>query len=218
MGLLLKLVSDANGAAFALLANNADSSVDKLRKQYGNLRCVPVEKTERETADGASWIIFESSVAFNGYALTDVSLYCYKGKQDLEISAYSASLGHISIFAENTRFPPAGSWSIHLEDISPGTNPNGSRTVSLTVIWNLREENAMPFTKYNVYVQKLGNERSTNVNGSTDFLGVAAVQRFYASDLEYPVGSIGLKFIVQPCGLDGTCQELDECPALVYAE
>lgn len=55
MGLLLKLVSDANGAAFALLANNADSSEDKLRKQYGNLRCVPVENTERETADSASW-------------------------------------------------------------------------------------------------------------------------------------------------------------------
>lgn len=228
MGLLLQLISDAYETVFVLFADNEVSSVDKLTNQCGKVELVPVKKIRIEGKSSASWILHEASIAMSGYTITDISLYCYMGKQDQEepkledSSLYSASLGHISIFAEKTLFPAANSWSMHLEDISMSNDPNGFRTLSLTVIWNQKEKNVKSLTKYNIYIEKIGSEASSNLDGSfagaKDFLGVAAVERFYARDLVYPAGSVGLKFIVQPCGPDGTCQELDECPALVYAQ
>jgi len=228
MGLLLELSSNAK-KQFCVLACDADC-MDKLTQRYGEVTCMPVERTWGAGSMGASWILHESSIAMNGYTVTDIHLYCYLGKQEREepkvekISPYSASLGHISIrnFSESTVFPPADSWSIQLQDISGVYSPNSTRILSLNIIWNLKEEMTQSFTKYNIYVEKLDDQASTNVDGAVaggkDFLGVARVECFYVSNLEVPVGSIGVKFIVQPCGPDGACQGLDDCPALVFSQ
>ncbi|ONK70456.1 uncharacterized protein A4U43_C05F33910 [Asparagus officinalis] len=92
---------------------------------------------------------------------------------------------------------------------------DGTKKATLTLIWELKEENAKSvFTKYNIYVQKLDDQ-----DGKKKFLRVARVERFYVSDLEVPIGGIGVKFVVQPCGPDGACQEVvDQRPAQVLAQ
>jgi len=51
------------------------------------------------------------------------------------------------------------------------------------------------------------------LEGAQEYLGTAHVEAFYVSDLAVPCGTSSLKFIVQVCTADGTCQKLDDSPA-----
>lgn len=232
MRLLLHLTSNENKQVRILLADNVISSVGMLTRQFGEVTCVPVEKSREEGAVDSPWIIYESIVGMKGYTLNDIYIYCYTVKQEQEeakfedSSPYSASLGHISIrnSAENIKFPPADSWIIELQDVSWGVQESGAKTASLTITWKLKEENARSFPKYNIYIEKLGNQAKTDpdpaVSDGKKFLGFARVERFYVSNLrlEAPEGIIRVKFIVQPSRDDGVCQELDNCPALEFGQ
>ncbi|KAJ6805984.1 cytosolic endo-beta-N-acetylglucosaminidase 1-like [Iris pallida] len=140
-----------------------------------------------------------------------------------EFRAYCASLGHIRIqnTAQNIDFPPADSWVLEVQHISWASSSNGTRTVSLNIIWKHRSELTGSFTMFNIFVEKLVDRANTEASGCLvapkQFLGSARVQAFYVSDLEVPNGVANLKFIVQACGSDGACQELDRSPTFHLA-
>ncbi|KAJ6824677.1 cytosolic endo-beta-N-acetylglucosaminidase 1-like [Iris pallida] len=140
-----------------------------------------------------------------------------------EFPAYCASLGHISIqnTAQNIEFPPVDSWLLEGQHISWASSSNGTRTVSLNIIWKHKSELTRRFTNYNIFVEKLVDREYIDPSGCLldpkQFLGIARVQAFYVSELEVPNGVTNLKFTVQACRPDGACQELEGSPTFHLA-
>ncbi|CAL9123348.1 unnamed protein product [Musa textilis] len=133
---------------------------------------------------------------------------------------YRASLGHIRIL--NTEpileFPPAKSWVIQGHDISWILDSEGNKSLNLKVTWKLKEGYAMSFTRYNVYVERLMIHTDGNISDTVpSYVGFARVEAFFLSKLGVPTGVTALRFIVQACGVHGTCQQLDESPTLELA-
>ncbi|KAJ6325046.1 hypothetical protein OIU76_012185 [Salix suchowensis] len=96
---------------------------------------------------------------------------------------------------------------------------SGFKTASLKILWKLKDGNNFLFPKYNIYVEKLAKQVDENAAGRLEdtrvYLGAAHVQAFYISDLSIPSHIGRLKFIIQACAADGTCQELDDSPYML---
>ncbi|KAJ6429303.1 hypothetical protein OIU84_020855 [Salix udensis] len=64
--------------------------------------------------------------------------------------------------------------------------------------------------------EKLAKQVDGNAAGklvdTREYLGMAHVQEFYMSDPSISCHIGNLKFIIQVCAADGTCQELDDSP------
>lgn len=75
------------------------------------------------------------------------------------------------------------------------------------------------FPKYNIYVEKLAKQVNGNATGklvdTREYLGTAHVQGFYMSGLSIPCHVGSLKFSIQVCAADGTCQELEDSPYML---
>ncbi|KAG6763809.1 hypothetical protein POTOM_031250 [Populus tomentosa] len=68
------------------------------------------------------------------------------------------------------------------------------------------------FPKYNKQVD--GNATGKLVD-TREYLGTAHVQGFYMSGLSIPCHVGSLKFSIQVCAADGTCQELEDSPYML---
>ncbi|KAL9351893.1 hypothetical protein Peur_054573 [Populus x canadensis] len=187
----------------------------------------------------SKWIINEGTVAMDGFMLTEIHAVCYRTKstpgelrsefradnQDSapapSLAEYFAVLGHITIknFSENLFFPPSTAWLTESQYIKYSSISQGFKTVSLKIIWKLKDGNDFLFPKYNIYVEKLTKQVDGNATGTLVdtrvYLGAAHVQAFYMSDLSIPSHIGSLRFIIQACAADGTCQELDESPYML---
>lgn len=215
MGLSLKLSSPTNKKTSVLLASYGHTliTLNRFSSKFSNV-IMPWRVTELETAPG--WVIQESSIAMNGYILTEIHAVCYKSTLQVNPSArgpleYHAILGHITVKTplQKSDFPPSASWLVESQYIKWTSGSQGSKTLSIKILWSLKDGNVPIFSKYNIYVEK----QSGGLNGKPEYLGVANVRAFYVSELSVPSGTSSLKFVIQVCGLDGVCQKLDDSPA-----
>lgn len=176
----------------------------------------------------------ESSIAMDGYTLTEIHAMCYMEKplvsgSQLEPyghnpsfvlgqSEYFAVLGHLNIHSssQNLDFPPSTSWTVGSQYIKWSSGSEGSKKLSVKLIWQLKDGNDSLFPRYNIYVQKLADSKLTDkiLAEVAEYLGVAEVESFYISDLVVPSATSSLKFIIQVCDLDGASQKLEDSPFL----
>ncbi|XP_058075128.1 cytosolic endo-beta-N-acetylglucosaminidase 1-like [Magnolia sinica] len=233
--------SNTNGRASILIAPGGPTflpmphAMNKFDKVITPVRITDIEG---EDPQPGGWVLQKTSIKLDGYTLTDIDVVCYKKrKPSLHGSSldntstpittaaldFSASLGHIIIRTseQNTIFPPATSWAVEGQDISWASGSQGTKTVSVKIIWSLKEgsgDDSM-FLKYNIYVEgaaKLAvGDAGRPIGGSKEYLGVARVQAFYVSDLTVSPGFSSIKFIIQVCGIDGAVQKLDDSAALL---
>uniref|UniRef100_J3M649 mannosyl-glycoprotein endo-beta-N-acetylglucosaminidase n=2 Tax=Oryza brachyantha TaxID=4533 RepID=J3M649_ORYBR len=227
LGLTLDLSHRNKENSSILIADDTEAFTRKEQhRKYGSY--VKADKADPHIPAGQNWVIYKATIhpstSFTLTGINVVSTIKTTGRFDPETDGegsseaganrslhYHASLGHISIRnTEKTEFPPAKSWVTEGENIAWSNSTDSSKLVSLKISWKLNNEQQASFMRYNVYVEKL--TAGSNAKASRIFLGVASVQGFYVSDLQVPNEVSGLKFVIQPCGLDGSCQELGECP------
>ena len=223
MGLSLEFSSKMKGKKKLVLASQG---MNQFSSKFSEV-IVQRQFTKPDMAPG--WVIQESSIAMNGYALTEIHAVCYRQQPDNGVlrseaksntqdpAEYFAVLGHIRITTsdQNTEFPPSTSWIVEGQDVEWGSS-QGSKTLSLKISWKLKDGKISLFPRYNIYVEKL-TKQSVRTLGRTregvqEFIGVAQVEAFYVSDLAIPSGTSSLKFIIQVCDVDGANQKLDEAP------
>ncbi|KAM7491886.1 hypothetical protein LguiA_034807 [Lonicera macranthoides] len=215
VGLSLQFSSRTNKKTSVLLASYGNTliTLNRFSSKFSNV-IMPQRATELETAPG--WVIQESSIAMNGYTLTEIHAVCYKSTLEVIPSArgpseYHAVLGHMTVKTplQKSDFPPSTSWLVESKYINWTSGSQGSKTLSIKILWSLNDGSVPIFSKYNIYVEK----QSGGLNGKPVYLGVANVRAFYISELSVPSGTSILKFVIQVCGLDGVCQKLDDSPA-----
>ncbi|KAG8085246.1 hypothetical protein GUJ93_ZPchr0010g10058 [Zizania palustris] len=228
LGLSLNLSSGNKGNSSILIAEDTATFTRKEQQcKYGSY--IKADKEDRHDQVDKKWTVYKAIVQFSpGFTLTGINIVCTMkttgitdtgiDEQDGSSEAgengslrYHASLGHVSIrTTEKTEFPPARSWVTEGGYISWTNCSDKSKLISLKISWMLNPGHLISFMKYNVYVEKI--KADSNAKASRIFLGVASVEAFYVSDLQVPSEVTNLKFVIQPCGRDGSCQELDECP------
>ncbi|KAL3521256.1 hypothetical protein ACH5RR_019405 [Cinchona calisaya] len=233
LGLSLQFSSALKDKRSVLLASRGNTllTMNRFSSQFSSV-IMPHRVTNVEAAPG--WIMQESSIAMDGYTLTEIHAVCYmanpvvKGSQlepdghhpSLSVgqSEYSAVLGHLSIHtpSQNSDFPPATSWTVGSQYIQWSSGSEGSKKLSIKLTWQLKDGNDSLFPKYNIYVQKLGDSKPTDkmLTEVAEYLGVAEVEMFYISDLVIPSATSSLKFIIQVCDLAGASQKLEDSPFL----
>ncbi|XP_077213000.1 cytosolic endo-beta-N-acetylglucosaminidase 1-like [Tasmannia lanceolata] len=204
---------------------------EHLRNKYDKvIMQLQIRSAEREDQKAAGWVLQETSIQMKGYTLTDIHSVCYmEGKPTINknishpdtksdtsssSSHYNASLGHISIqtLGQNMEFPPATSWVVEGQDISWASGSQGTKTLSLKIVWQLKEgsgDNSL-FLNYNIYVRKSSTRGM--IGEGDEYIGIARVEAFYISNLIIPPNISGLVFTIQVCGLDGACQKLGDSP------
>lgn len=185
---------------------------------------MPIQVTKPEISSG--WVIQESSITMEGYTLTQIHAVCYRSKakarklrsdlnsQDQLIkSEYYSALGHIRITnpAQNSDFPPSTFWVVEGQYIKWAVESDGSKSLCLKLTWKLKDGPDSLFPKHNIYAEK--EISSGTVEVVLEYLGVAEVGAFYVSKLAVPFGISSVKFIIQVCGVDGSCQNLNESPS-----
>ncbi|VFQ80454.1 unnamed protein product [Cuscuta campestris] len=173
-----------------------------------------VEKTGPELG----WDVLESSIAMDGYTLTEIGAICYKLEKAISGSSeYNAVLGHISIRTPETtpssRSPPkANSWVIESRHIKWSSGSQGTRKLNMMLAWKLLEHTSVTdlCLEYKVYVKKM--TKSSDEEEEQVYLGAAMVEAFYVSNLQVPDGVSALEFIVQ-VSMDGISQKLEDSPS-----
>ncbi|KAK9159180.1 hypothetical protein Scep_005754 [Stephania cephalantha] len=227
LGLSLKFISEGNNeTSFLLASSDTDQFADEFDKVIMPHEAENLKNDVVPKAPG--WIIQESSILMKDQTLTEIRILCYKPKHQLEdnesaqdTSDYYASLGHITIrrSSQNPIFPSANSWVVNGQNISWSSGSQGTKTLSIKIVWSLVGRDDKLFSGYNIYVDKV----KSNVDGApekigeTQYLGVARVKAFYVTKLVVPAGISSLRFIIQVCGADGTCQTVDSSPTLLLA-
>ncbi|KAL8137384.1 hypothetical protein V2J09_003385 [Rumex salicifolius] len=168
------------------------------------------------------WFIMVHLISMQGYTLTGIHSVCYKlGSSSAD---YHAVLGHISIktLSQNVNPPPADSWTVEGESINwISANSEGSKYLSLKIVWRLTNGSNAVFPKYDIYVEKIFKQSSDDSyhepNREPLYVGVAQVKAFYVSDLLVSTDTSHVKFIVQVSSVDGTAQKLDDSPSLLLS-
>ncbi|XP_051143386.1 cytosolic endo-beta-N-acetylglucosaminidase 1 [Andrographis paniculata] len=211
LGLALISTSAVEEEKRILLAapGNALLTTTRFAKHFETV-IMPREVTS--LGDESGWFMQKSTVDMPGHTLKEIRAICYRSvPSSLE---YNATLGDIKITSDgdDSKFPPANSWLIESRFIVwTSAGPDGSKRLSVKLVWKTVDDDDV-FDKCNVYVDKMTNAAS---GGSIEYVGTAAGNAFYVSEMEVVSGVSGVKFTVQPCGGDGGRQKLEDCPFLV---
>lgn len=232
LGLALGFSSASNEKKTVLLAASGNTllTMTQFSSRFTSV-VMPQRVTKLDQEPG--WIIQESSINMAGHILTEIQALCYRPKPERSAaiaaddtlsrapSEYYAVLGDLKISADgkNTNFPPSDSWHVASEFVSWTSGSQGSKNLSVKIIWQLKAGYADLFLNYNIFVEKLNSPSSSGSQSrlsevAHEYLGEAAVKSFYISDLEVPSGTSFVKFIIQVRGLDGTSQKLEDAPFL----
>ncbi|RZS23756.1 hypothetical protein BHM03_00056736 [Ensete ventricosum] len=222
-GVILELVSETNAKAYILIEDDSQPPFGAASFEFDKI----IKPQQISKKGDSTWTPFCGTFNMTGgYTLTDI--YIVGASKDAAVemeqspldpkggspSSYRASLGQIRIFNTPTSYPPADAWGIDLSYTSwTATHPDGSRILSVKISWKLEEGDMTSFTRYNVYVEK-SMSRGGNSEARPIYLGFATAEHFYVSHLVIPNGVGVVRFIVQVCGVDGSCQELDKSPTL----
>ncbi|KAI3458498.1 hypothetical protein Pfo_015161 [Paulownia fortunei] len=230
LGLALEFssVTEEKRSIFLAASGNTLLTMNQFSSHFTSV-IMPRQVTKLEEEPG--WVIQESSIDMAGHILKEIRAVCYRSKPEKYVavaadktlfrgpSEYYAVLGDIKITTdgENSKFPPSNSWLVDSEFVSWTSGSQGSKHLSVKIVWQLKVGKADLFPKYNIYVDKLSSSsgnQSRMLELANEYLGVALVKSFYISDLEVPSGTSSLKFIIQVYGLDGACQKLEDSPFL----
>ncbi|KAJ4841410.1 hypothetical protein Tsubulata_051285, partial [Turnera subulata] len=232
LGIALEFFSTLNERASVLIA--APWGINQAPSKFSK---VIMSRQIRNPETASEWRIFEGTVAMDGHTLREIHAVCYrpnterselrsKNKEDgQEENAsnpnpgkYYAVLGHITVkrAGENSIFLPSTSWLVEGQHIKFSSDSEGSKTVSVKLIWRRKDGNDPGFQNYHVHVKKLVKQADGypvgEREGTLEFLGVAQIEAFYVSNLAVPSDTKILRFIVQACAADGTFQKLEDCP------
>ncbi|EXB29265.1 Cytosolic endo-beta-N-acetylglucosaminidase [Morus notabilis] len=167
------------------------------------------------------WVVHKASIKISGQNLTKIGFVCYRPESRIvqrtsnrSSTEYYAVLGHISIKTSehNLQFPPAGSWLVEGHYTEWDASSKGSKTVSVKITWKLKDGNGSAFPKYNIYAEKIAGKVVPGQAAAREFLGVALVEAFYVASFAVDSDNIGVKFIIQVCGIDGSSQKVDDSP------
>ncbi|KAF2319176.1 hypothetical protein GH714_013759 [Hevea brasiliensis] len=223
LGLSLQF-SSTNGERTSVLTASGD--MNKFTSKFSKvIMAHPVRKPEMDPG----WVVYEGRIEMNECILTEIHAVCYKQKpkngelrSEHKIGGHHAkffsTLGHVAIKNSEGNFcmPPSSLWLVEGQNIKISSDSQGSKIVSVKIIWKLKDGNDFMFPSYNIYVVKLAKQvegnPGTSVKGVYNYLGVTQVTAFYVSDLSVPSGTCSLKFIIQACDFDGACQKLDDSP------
>ncbi|KAL0299327.1 UNVERIFIED_CONTAM: Cytosolic endo-beta-N-acetylglucosaminidase 1 [Sesamum radiatum] len=231
LGLALVLSSATDERKSVLLAASGNTLLTM--NQFSSRYTTVIMPRQVTKAEGESkWILQESRLDMAGHTLEEIRAVCYRSKLEKSAEAvsntlsdgpseYYAILGDIKITTagDNSKFPPSDSWLVDGQFVSWTSGSQGSKLLSVKIMWQLKVGNADPFPKYNIYVDKITSTSSGNQNlkpsEGNKYLGVTVAKSFYVADLEVPSGISSLKFMIQVCGLDGACQKLEDSPFLL---
>ncbi|KAL2558258.1 Cytosolic endo-beta-N-acetylglucosaminidase 1 [Forsythia ovata] len=233
LGLALEFLSADKEKKTVLLASSGNTLLTMNRfSKYFTYVIMPRRVTKLEKEPG--WVIQKSSIEMDGHILREIRAVCYKSRPEKsevvvkdktaspDPSEYYAVLGHMRVntSAENSDFPPSSSWIVDSQYVEFTSGSQGSKNLSVKIIWQLKDGNADLFPNYNMYVKKLKSTSSRNPNemlegAEQEYLGVAEVESFYIFDLVIPSDTSSLKFIIQVRSVDGASQNLEDSPFLV---
>ncbi|KAJ6357500.1 hypothetical protein OIU78_005367 [Salix suchowensis] len=202
LGLALQFSSTANERTSVLLAS---WGTNQFSRKFSKI-IAPCQVNKPRTAPG--WAVLESSIEMNGYTLTEIHAVCYRPKHEhAQLRLENRTDGSEATLVYSPK-------EYHAVIISNGVQ--GSQTVSVKIDWKSKVGTASRFPKYNIYVEKLSKQairdHGVGLGGVQEYLGVANVEAFYVSELPIPATTSSLKFIIQVCGVDGVCQNLDDSP------
>ncbi|KAK6929512.1 Glycoside hydrolase, family 85 [Dillenia turbinata] len=220
IGLSLYFKSNLNESTSVLLASSGNTlqTMNQFSSKFAKV-IMPYQVFRPEAAPG--WVIQESGISMNGYTLTEIHAVCYRQEsvphEAPSGSGFYAVLGHILAKTPNQKvvFPPSTSWQVKGEYIEWSSGSQGSMKLSVKINWKLKGDDS-PFPKYNIYVQNLAKEGFEHLSApaaGAHYIGMAAVQAFYVSDLQVPSGISAVRFIIQVCGIDGSSQKLEVSPS-----
>ncbi|KAL9659430.1 hypothetical protein QQ045_024236 [Rhodiola kirilowii] len=237
VGLSLNFTKVDHERASVLLAASGCTiqTLDQLSSNFSKV-IMPCQVTKSLTAP--RWVVQESSLSMNDYTLTEIHAVCYESlnprlseqrhalktpvKGDAVIgfsSKFDAVIGHITIKAskEDLVFPPSTAWLVEVQYLK-WTIGSGSNSLSVKIIWKLRDYKDSSYPKYNIFAEKLTKRevlKKKKAENGQQYLGAAVINAFYVSDFEVSSSVSKLRFIVQVCNVDGTSQKLEECPSLL---
>ncbi|KAJ3676455.1 hypothetical protein LUZ60_003867 [Juncus effusus] len=205
LGLCLELLNNKNELTHILITDNKFPLFTNHPKFNFETIIILSEKLN----SNSNWVLYETTVNSNSQTLTKIYLVGQSSKNN---DTYLASLGQLTINTtkDSFHFPSSNEWRIEAQNISISSS-NDTKQISLKTIWLLNDDKNIhfPFTKYNIYVEKLGSGENMK------YLGFAKVQAYYVSDLVVSSEINTVKFYVQPCAIDGSCQDLDTCPVFL---
>ncbi|KAI9102114.1 hypothetical protein K1719_023624 [Acacia pycnantha] len=221
LGLVLEFASIANERTSVLVTSR---EMNQLSNKFNK-----VLMTRELKGLSPEWVVHEGTITMNGYKLTEILAVCYRSEPPFNVprlksrsygpdsavgssTDYFAVLGHITIksSAHNSDFPVSTSWLVNGEYIKWTSDSEGSMTLSLKLLWNLKDGHNYVFLNYKVYVEILSGQ--TERVRVPEYLGIAQVNCYYVSDLKIPSVISRVKFIIQACSDDGTNQKLDDSP------
>ncbi|KAL0321816.1 UNVERIFIED_CONTAM: Cytosolic endo-beta-N-acetylglucosaminidase 1 [Sesamum calycinum] len=218
LGLALVLSSATDERKSVLLAASGNTLLTM--NQFSSRYTTVIMPRQVTKAEGESnWILQESRLDMAVHTLEEIRAVCYRSKLEKSAEAvsntlsdgpseYYAILGDIKITTagDNSKFPPSDSWLVDGQFVSWTSGSQGSKLLSVKIMWQLKVGNADPFPKYNIYVNKITSTSSGNQNlkpsEGNKYLGVTVAKSFYVADLEVALGISSLKFMIQVCGLD----------------
>ncbi|KAF3433352.1 hypothetical protein FNV43_RR24454 [Rhamnella rubrinervis] len=231
LGLVLDFTSIVNERKTILLASHGGN---QFSSKFGE---VIMTRQLENPGSSTGWVINESSITMSGYKLTEIGVVCYSSKPDVEERRlepktdnsdndssteapveYYAVLGHISIrtSAHYSIFPPSVSWVVEGQHVTWSRNSKGPKTLSVKIIWKLKDGKDSAFPHYYIYAEKVAKKPVAKpggtLEGAPEFLGMAHVKAFYVANLAVASGVSKIKFIIQVCSVDGSIQKLDESP------
>ncbi|KAK1409381.1 hypothetical protein QVD17_35907 [Tagetes erecta] len=195
-----------------LLASQGDALLT-MERFSGKFSTVIMPSHVKMLETPPEWIIQEANVTLPESTLTGIHVLCYKSDPKSASLDYYAVLGHISIqaSANNTVFPPASEWHVESQNLNWKSDSQGNKTVSVKILWKLNSGVASVFSKYNIYAENETNKKSAE---ASEYVGLALVEAYYVSELLIPAGVSSVKFIIQPCGVNGDIQEVADSPFL----
>ncbi|XP_047321135.1 cytosolic endo-beta-N-acetylglucosaminidase 1 [Impatiens glandulifera] len=215
-------LSMENEETISLLLVSRGSNLINMEKFSSRFDKVIMPRRVYSSEASPDWFIQESIIlpqfAWSS-TLTGIHAVCYDSRPGNSVqSKFDASLGHIAIKTttttttdENSGFPGPDCWLVEGECIEWGEE---WKELSVKLKWSLKEGNnnndvLMMMSKYNIYVEKRQNEEEAVV----EYVGLAEIGAYYVSGLSVPSGTRVVKFIVQACGMDGSCQKIDDSPS-----
>ncbi|XP_041000722.1 cytosolic endo-beta-N-acetylglucosaminidase 1 isoform X2 [Juglans microcarpa x Juglans regia] len=209
LGLSLHFSSTMNESTSILLASG---DFNQFSSKFSKV--IPTQRLEKP-GNSFGWVLQEGSIALeSGDMLTEIHAVCYRSKYESSARSsvkYFAELGHLTIRTSHEKkldFLASSSWLVDGQFIKWACGSRGSKTLSVKIVWKLKHGTSTAFSNYNIYVKKVTKQ----VEEVAEYLGTAHVEAFYVSDLVVPSETSSLKFIVQMCAADGTCQNLDDSP------
>ncbi|KAK6135751.1 hypothetical protein DH2020_030531 [Rehmannia glutinosa] len=157
LGLALEFSSateEKKNSVFLAASGNTLLTMNQFSSRFTSV-IMPRRVTKLDEKTG--WVIQESSIDMAGQILKEIRAICYRSKPGKSVAVaadttlpdgpsdyYYAVLGDIKITTdgENSKFPPSNLWLVDGEFVSWTSGSQGSKKLSVKIVWRLKVGNA----------------------------------------------------------------------------